>query len=138
MRYRRRRGERPEHTDHLYVVSRRHQDLGRIALQVLLTREANTPINQLIDDEQPAIAVEESAEEVARQFSDHDWISAPVVDDGNILLGRITIADGVAIIRDQADHQAIRATGLDEYEDIFSPLWRAMRPHGREAWRERE
>src|SRR3546814_724586 len=59
---------------------------GRIALQVLLTREANTPINQLIDDEQPAIDVEESAEEVARQFSDHDWISAPVVDDGNILL----------------------------------------------------
>src|SRR3546814_2017583 len=79
MRYRRRRGERPEHTDHLYVVSRRHQYLGRIALQVLLTREANTPINQLIDDEQPATDVEESAEEVARQFSDHDWISAPVV-----------------------------------------------------------
>src|SRR3546814_1885481 len=93
LRYLRLRGELPEHTDHLYVVSRRHQYLGRIALQVLPTREANTPINQLIDDEQPAIEVEESAEEVARQFSDHDCISAPVVDDGNMLLGRITIDD---------------------------------------------
>src|SRR3546814_96834 len=116
-----------EHTDHLYVVSRRHQYLGRIALQVLLTHEANTPINQLIDDEQPAIDVLEPADEVARQFSDHDWISAPVVDDGNILLGRITIDDVVDIIRDQAEHQALSAAGLDEDEDMFSPVPRAFR-----------
>ena len=127
LRYLRLRGELPEHTDHLYVVSRRHQYLGRIALQVLLTHEANTPINQLIDDEQPAIDVVESADEVARKFSDHDWISAPVVDDGNILLGRITIDDVVDIIRDQAEHQALSAAGLDEDEDMFSPVPRAFR-----------
>src|SRR5688572_5704302 len=127
LRYLRLRGELPEHTDHLYVVSRRHQYLGRIALQVLLTHEANTPINQLIDDEQPAIDVQEPAEEVARQFSDHDWISAPVVDENNILLGRITIDDVVDIIRDQAEHQAMSAAGLDEDEDMFSPVPRAAR-----------
>lgn len=127
LRYLRLRGELPEHTDHLYVVSRRHQYLGRIALQALLTHEANTPINQLLDDEQPAIDVNESAEEVARQFSDHDWISAPVVDDSNILLGRITIDDVVDIIREQAEHQALSAAGLDEDEDMFSPVQRAFR-----------
>ena len=127
LRYLRLRGELPEHTDHLYVVSRRHQYLGRIALQSLLTHDANTPINQLIDDEQPAIDVQEPADEVARQFSDHDWISAPVVDDGNILLGRITIDDVVDIIRDQAEHQALSAAGLDEDEDMFSPVRRAFR-----------
>jgi magnesium transporter len=94
---------------------------------VLLTHEANTPINQLIDDEQPAIDVVESGDEVARKFSDHDWISAPVVDDGNILLGRITIDDVVDIIRDQAEHQALSAAGLDEDEDMFSPVPRAFR-----------
>jgi len=127
LRYLRLRGELPEHTDHLYVVSRRHQYLGRIALQALLTHEPNTAINQLIDDEQPAIGVEESDLEVARQFSDHDWISAPVVDDNNILLGRITIDDVVDIIRDQAEHQALGAAGLNEDEDLFSPVPRAFR-----------
>ncbi|BCT92823.1 magnesium transporter MgtE [Lysobacter helvus] len=127
LRYLRLRGELPDHTDHLYVVSRRHQYLGRIALQSLLTHEANTPINQLIDDEQPAIGVDESADEVARQFSDHDWISAPVVDDNNILLGRITIDDVVDIIREQAEHQVLGAAGLDEDEDLFSPVPRAWR-----------
>ena len=127
LRYLRLRGELPDHTDHLYVVSRRHQYLGRIALQSLLTHEPNTPINRLLDDEQPAIGVDESSGDVARQFSDHDWISAPVVDDNNILLGRITIDDVVDIIRDQAEHQALGAAGLDEDEDLFSPVPRACR-----------
>ncbi len=127
LRYLRLRGELPEHTDHLYVVSRRHQYLGRIAVASLLTNEPGTPINKLIDDEQPAIDVEESAGEVARRFSDHDWLSAPVVDDSNILFGRITIDDVVDIIREQAEHQALSAAGLDEDEDLFSPVWRAMR-----------
>jgi magnesium transporter len=93
----------------------------------LLTSEPNTPVNRLIDDEQPAIDVHESEAAVARQFSDHDWISAPVVDDGNILLGRITIDDVVDIIREQAEHQALGAAGLDEDEDLFSPVRRAFR-----------
>ncbi|AWV06546.1 magnesium transporter [Marilutibacter maris] len=127
LRYLRLRGELPEHTDHLYVVSRRHQYLGRIALASLLTCEPGDPINKLVDDEQPAIDVDESADEVARQFSDHDWLSAPVVDDGNVLLGRITIDDVVDIIRERAEHQALGAAGLDEEEDLFSPIRRAMR-----------
>ena len=127
LRYLRLRGELPDHTDHIYVVSRRHQYLGRIALQSLLTHEASTPINELIDDEQPAIGFDESSGDVARQFSDHDWISAPVVDDNNILLGRITIDDVVDIIRDQAEHQALGAAGLDEDEDLFSPVRQATK-----------
>ena len=132
LRYLRLRGELPDHTDHLFVVSRRHQYLGRLSLASLVTHEDSTPINRLIDDEQPAIDVEESAEEVARQFSDHDWVSAPVVDDNNILLGRITIDDVVDIIREQAEHQALGAAGLDEDEDLFSPVKRAV--SGRVVW----
>jgi magnesium transporter len=64
---------------------------------------------------------------VATQFSDSDWVSAPVVDDSNILLGRITIDDVVDIIREQAEHQAMSAAGLDEDEDLFSPVRRAAR-----------
>ena len=63
--------------------------------------------------------------QVATQFSNYDWITAPVVDENNILLGRITIDDVVDIIREQAEHQAMGAAGLDEDEDLFSPVPRA-------------
>ncbi|MBB5015100.1 magnesium transporter [Rehaibacterium terrae] len=126
LRYLRLRGEIPEHTDHLFVVSRRHQYLGRLSLAALLTHEPSTPINELID-EQPAIKVDASADEVARDFSDHDWVSAPVVDENNILLGRITVDDVVDIIRGQAEHQVLGMAGLDEDEDMFSPVPRAVK-----------
>lgn len=127
LRYLRLRGEMPEHTDHLFVVSRRHQYIGRLAVTALLTHDPATPVNELLDDEQPAIPVQMSAGEVANQFSDHDWLSAPVVDENNILLGRITIDDVVDIIREQAEHQSLGAAGLDEDEDLFSPVLRATR-----------
>ena len=132
LRFLRLRGKLPEHTDHLYVVNRRHQLMGWVALQDLVTRDPSTPINELIDEELEALHVDESAREVARKFSDHDWVSAPVVDDGNILRGRITIDDVVDIIREQAEHQALGAAGLDEEEDLFSPVRRAVR--GRALW----
>jgi len=127
LRYLRLRGELPEHTDHLIVVSRRNQYLGRLSLSSLLTHEAGTPINELIDDEQPAVPVDMPAADVANRFTDHDWISAPVVDEHNILLGRITIDDIVDIIREQAEHHVFSAAGLDEDEDLFSPARRAVR-----------
>ncbi len=127
LRYLRLRGEVPDHTDHLFVVSRRNQYLGRIAVTALLTQDPSTPINELMDDEQPAIPVDTFAEEVAQQFSDHDWISAPVIDENNILLGRITIDDVVDIIREQAEHQVLGAAGLNEEDDLFSPVHRAAR-----------
>ncbi len=127
LRYLRLRGELPDHTDHLYVVSRRNQYLGRVALSRIITSQADTPINELVDDTQPPVSVEMSSEAVAQSFADHDWITAPVVDDNNVLLGRITIDDVVDIIRYQAEHQVMSAAGLDEEEDLFSPVPRAVR-----------
>ena len=127
MRYLRLRGELPEHTDHLYVVNRRHQLMGWVALQDLLTHDPGTPVNKLIDEELESIHVDETSDKVAREFSDNDWVSAPVVDDGNVLLGRITVDDVLDIIREQAEHQALGAAGLDEDEDLFSPVPRAAK-----------
>lgn len=128
LRYLRLRGEVPDNTDHLFVVGRRRQYLGRIPLTALLLSEPGKPVNQLIEeDDQAAIAVDTLTAEVAKQFEIHDWISAPVVDENNTLLGRITIDDVVDIIREQAEHQVMSAAGLDEEEDMFSPVPRAAR-----------
>ena len=127
LRYLRMRGELPEHTDHIYVVSRRHQYLGRVALAKLLTADPDSPLNVLVDDEQPALDASASVNEVAAEFANRDFISAPVVDANNVLLGHITIDDVVDVIRDQAEHQALSAAGLDEDEDLFSPVPRAAK-----------
>jgi magnesium transporter len=49
-------------------------------------------------------------------------ISAPVVDENNQLIGRITIDDVVDVIRDEAEHSVMSMAGLDEEEDVFAIL----------------
>ena len=127
LRYLRMRGAVPRDMNHVYVVNRRHQYLGRVPLSTLVTQDPETSINELVDDSQSPIRAHTPSEEVARLFRDEDLISAPVVDDTNVLLGRITIDDVVDIITEQAEHQALSAAGLDEDEDLFSPVPRAAR-----------
>ncbi|MEO8669758.1 MAG: magnesium transporter [Tahibacter sp.] len=127
LRYLRLRGELPEATDYLYVLSRRRQYQGRISLAQLLTADPAVAVNRLIDSDQPAIDADMPVSDVAQRFANFDWVSAPVVDDNNVLLGRITIDDVVDIIRYQAEHQVLGAAGLDEEEDLFAPVPRTTK-----------
>jgi magnesium transporter len=127
LRYLRLRGELPEESHHLYVVNRRRQYQGRMPFSLLLIADPEATVSRLMDTEQIAIDAHTSVNEVARQFADHDWVSAPVVDENNVLLGRITVDDVIDIIREQAEHQAMGAAGLDEDEDLFAPVPRTTR-----------
>ena len=127
LRYLRMRGELPEATDRVYVVSRRHQYLGQVSLATLVTADPEAPLNDLMDESQSAIDANTTAGDVAKAFQDENWYSAPVVDEDNVLLGRITVDDVMDIVQEQAEHQVLSAAGLDEEEDLFSPVRRAAR-----------
>ena len=127
LRYLRMRGELPDNTNHLYVVSRRHQYLGRVPLATLVTSDPDAAINALIDTSVAPIPVDTSARDVASEFADHDLISAPVVDANNVLLGRITVDDVIDIIREQADHEVKALSSLSDDEELFSPVRLAAR-----------
>ena len=67
------------------------------------------------------------AHEVAKIFERHDLVTAPVVDEDGMLVGRITIDDVVDVIREEADHSLMSMAGLDEDEDTFGSVWQTAR-----------
>jgi magnesium transporter len=121
LRYLRLKGDMPEHTDTLYVVDRNDRLMGGVALTRLITAAADTPIESLIKDSE-AIPADMMDNEVASLFERYNWLSAPVVDENNKLLGRITIDDVVDIIREDAEHSMMSMAGLDDEEDTFAPV----------------
>jgi magnesium transporter len=121
LRYLRLKGDMPEHTDTLYVVDRNDRLMGGVALTRLITAAADTPIESLIKDYE-AIPANMMDSEVASFFERYNWLSAPVVDENNHLLGRITIDDVVDIIREDAEHSMMSMAGLDDEEDTFAPV----------------
>lgn len=122
LRYLRQRGELPEGTDKLFVVNRFGRHLGAVPLEKLLTLDPDERIGEIMDSELEPINVNTGESQVARTFEDLDLVSAPVVDDAGVLLGRITIDDVVDIIRDEAEHSIMSSAGLDEEEDLFAPI----------------
>jgi magnesium transporter len=121
LRYLRLKGDMPENTDTLYVVNRNDKLLGGVALTQLITAARDTPIDYLIKDSE-AIPVSMMDNEVASLFERYNWLSAPVVNENNKLVGRITIDDVVDIIREDAEHSMMSMAGLDDEEDTFAPV----------------
>jgi magnesium transporter len=63
---------------------------------------------------------------VAQLFQRHDLVSAPVVDDENRLVGRITIDDVIDVIVEDADHSLLAMAGLSDTEDTFSSIGKTV------------
>ena len=122
LRYLRMRGELPDKTDRLIVVDRDDRYLGTVALTRLLTEDPEKPVGDILDPAAPRIAPETHTNEVARLFQDRDLVSAAVVEASGKLLGRITVDDVVDVIREEAAHEVMAASGLRDEEDVFAAV----------------
>jgi magnesium transporter len=121
-RYLRMRGELPPRTDRLFVVDRNDRFLGTVTLARLLTDDPGNLVGMSLDSEAQRIAPDVSASEVSQLFRDRDLVSAPVVDDQGVLLGRITVDDVVDVIIEEAAHEVMAGAGLRDEEDVFAPV----------------
>jgi len=117
----------PNDTDKVFVVDRSYKYLGSIHISTLLTNEAEQNINPLINKTLRPISADMPEKEVAHLFEQRNLISAPVVDENNQLIGRITIDDVVDVIRDEAEHSVMSMAGLDEEEDVFAPVMQSSK-----------
>ncbi len=126
-RYLRMRKDLPETTDALIVVNSRDEYVGMLPFSKLLTSDPTVTVREVMDTEAPAIPVDMADTEVARLFSERDLVSAPVVDEGGHLLGRITIDDVVDVIIEDADEAVLARAGLDIDEDTFAPIAKSVR-----------
>ncbi len=122
LRYLRRHESIPEMTDNILVVNRDDELLGILPLREVLVSDPNTLVREVMREDIEAIPVDMEATQIAQLFEQHDWVSAPVVDNNEKLLGRITIDDVVDVIRDSTEHSLMSMAGLDEEDDTFAPI----------------
>ena len=127
LRYLRARGDMPEGTDSIYVVNRDNEYFGSLFLSRLLTADPSLSVAEVMSPEIQPIPAHTPSDEVVWEFEHRDLLSAPVVDDQNRLVGRITVDDIVDVIRDEAEHSFMSAAGLDEEDDMFAPVVKSAR-----------
>lgn len=127
LRYLRKLGQLPDATTDLFVRDRNGTYIGTLKLTALLVNDEDVLVESLIDNHIPDINAYMTAKDVAHLFEKNDLISAPVVNEQNQILGRVTIDDVVDIIREEAEHVQMASAGLDEDDDIFAPATRSAK-----------
>ncbi|MEM7359733.1 MAG: magnesium transporter, partial [Pseudomonadota bacterium] len=127
LRFLRLKSELPKHTDAIYLVDRDNHFTGILPIGPLLTAPVEDPVLQHVIDDPVSFNCLEDEQDIAKAFADYDLVSAPVTDNDNKLIGRITVDDVVDVIREQAEHDIMAAAGLQDEADIFAPVTETSR-----------
>jgi len=125
VRYLRRVENIPEKTDNLMVVDRNNLYLGALRVIDILVGDPEDSVGDLMKKES-CISADFSASEVAKVFEQRDLVSAAVVNDKGILLGRITVDDVVDVIQEEAEQTVRSMAGLGD-DDMFAPIFTSTR-----------
>ena len=126
LRYLRRLGKLPDHSDKLFVVDRRNKLLGVLPLKRLVVNDPEVSVAAVMADDPVIFHPEEDASDAAQAFGRYDLVTAPVVDGDHKLVGRLTVDAVMDFIREESESEVLSMAGLREEEDIFSSVWKSM------------
>ncbi|MBB1487238.1 magnesium transporter [Oceanospirillum sediminis] len=122
LRWLRRHETLPPHTDALMVTSSEGGFMGKVAMNTLLLSSPERMISEVMSGDTEVVMAQASEQEVTALFNRRDLISVAVVDEQHHLIGRITLDDIVDAIRSDAEEKVMKSAGLDQEEDLFSPV----------------
>jgi magnesium transporter len=115
----------------IYVVDKQEKLIGRLSLKDLIVAKSNQKIAEISNANVDSVNVHDDVEDVARVMQKYDLEAIPVVNNNQILLGRITIDDIVDVIKEEADKDYQLAAGITqdvEADDSIIQLTKARLP----------
>ncbi len=102
----------------VYVVDPSHRFVGAVALDKLLRTKRPVKVATLADPDRKTIAAADELTDVAQVFKRYNFVSAPVVDEGQRLVGVMTIDDIVDILDEEADEEIKALGGVKGDEEL--------------------
>lgn len=122
----------PERFYEIYAVDPAQKFLGAVPLDRLLRAKRPVTIESLMDPDRRLVRATDDQEEVARQFERYDLVAAPVVDEGDRLVGVMTVDDIVDVIEEEAEEDIKALGGVAKHEELSDSVWTIAK--GRFPW----
>lgn len=101
----------------LYVVDDERHLLGFVRLRRLVTARSTSRLGDIMSDDIITVDVGADQEEVAEQVDKYNFISIPVTDSDNHLLGAVTFDDVFDVIEDEATEDIYKMAGSSAEEE---------------------
>lgn len=104
---------------YLYVTDDHGHLVGVLSLRQLLTVPPNTQLKDIMIREVISVRTDMDQEEVAQLVAKYNILAIPVVDDGNKLMGIITVDDVIDVMRQEATEDIYKMAGASEEELLY-------------------
>ena len=105
----------------------RHDILrGVLPLKRLVVKDLDLGVADIMADDPVVFHPEDLADDASKAFERYDLVTAPVVDENNKLVGRLTVDTVMDYIREEAESDMLSMAGLREEEDLFSSVWKSV------------
>ncbi|MEG0824049.1 MAG: magnesium transporter, partial [Erysipelotrichaceae bacterium] len=98
-----------------------------VSLKEVVTNNFNTKIADIIHVKVDGIPYDLDQEEVGHRFEKYGYLTMPVVDNYNRILGIVTVDDVMQILRDESTEDIHRLGGVDEGERISGTLGESVK-----------
>ncbi len=108
----------------VYVVDENEKLIGMLSLKKLIISHPLAKIEEIYDADIISVKTSSSSEEVAELIQKYDLVVIPVIDQLGRLVGRITIDDVVDVMREEAEKDIQRMSGITDDVDSNDNIWR--------------
>jgi magnesium transporter len=117
----RRRRHLPPHTNQVFVVDRGNVLIGLLPVSKLLLEEPEALVGDAMTREPVFFYTDDPIENAVDAFEKYNWITAPVVNLHQQLVGRLIVDTVLDLVQHRAASESLRQVGLSEDEDLFAP-----------------
>ena len=111
----------------VYVVDENERLVGMLSLKKLVISQPSTKIEGIYDAEIISVKTNATTAEISEIMRKYDLVVLPVIDTLGRLVGRITIDDVVDVIREEAEKDIQRMSGISDDVDSSDKIWRLSR-----------
>ena len=111
----------------IYVVDDHNKLTGTLSLKKLLLTNSKTFIKEIAKKDIISVVVTEDNASVANVMNKYDLIVVPVVNEENILVGRITVDDIIDVVKDEAEKDYQMASGITDDVESSDSIWQITR-----------
>ncbi len=108
-----------------YVTDRQRRLIGIVTAKALLLTDANTPLEEIMEENVVFARTTDDKEEVALLFDRYGFIALPVVDSEQRLVGIVTVDDAIDVIREETEEDFAKMAGITPTETSYlrTPVW---------------